>query len=453
VTWLASGTRVHIVGVGGAGMSAVARLLAESGCEVSGSDRSGSSELVALAAAGVRVAVGHDAAHGADAQVVLWSPAVGDDNVELVAARRRGARMLVRADLVAELGRHYRVTGLAGTHGKTTATSMMVHVQAAAGRDPARLVGAAVPGVGPGGHDGPDGLILEADESYGTFARLAPAALGLLNVEADHLDHYGTLASLEGAFADLVGRTTGPVAVWVDDPGARRAAGAAGVDYYAVGTDESAPWRLTDVTVAREGSRFTLLEPAGELTVRLGVAGRHRVIDAAVVAALALADGLEPSAVAAGLAAFRGSPRRFERRGTWRGVDLFEDYAHLPGEISVTLAALREVGYDRVTAVFQPHRVTRTLALADQFAPAFDEADHVVVTDLYLAGEPNPGAVTGELVAAPLRARRGAAVVYAPSFADVVGALDALRADSDVIVLLGAGDVASVIADLPGGLS
>jgi UDP-N-acetylmuramate--alanine ligase len=450
VAWLSPGTRVHVVGAGGAGMSGVARLLAEAGCRVSGSDSSSSAELDALGDAGVEVHVGHDAAFGADAEVVLWSPAVGDDNVEVASARDRGARLIARAELFEELGRHYRVVGLAGTHGKTTATSMMVHVQAAAGRDAARLVGAPVPGVGASGHHGPDGLVLEVDESYGTFARLAPHALGVLNVEADHLDHYTTLAAVEAAFTALVERTVGPVVVWVDDEGARRVAAAAQRPCDAVAADSPARWRVRDVEVGRAGSSFRLVGPATSLPVSLAVPGRHIVADAAVVAVLALVDGVDESAVVAGLAAFRGVARRFEWRGAWRGVDLYEDYAHLPGEIRATLAALRDVGYSRVTAVFQPHRVSRTLALAEAFAPAFDQADHVVVTDLYSAGEPNPDAVTGDAVAAPLVARRGSVVTYAPGFADVVAALGELATDSDVVVLLGAGDVARVIDDLPG---
>ncbi|MFI5036121.1 MAG: UDP-N-acetylmuramate--L-alanine ligase [Acidimicrobiales bacterium] len=453
MTWPEPSTRVHVVGVGGAGMSGVARLLVGAGCVVSGSDAAPSRELDELRAAGVAVFVGHSADHGADAEVVLWSPAVGRDNVELAAGRERGARMVDRAELLGELGRRFRVVGLTGTHGKTTATSMMAHVQAAAGRDAARLVGAPVPGLGANGHFGPDGLVLEVDESFGTFARLAPHALGLLNVEADHLDHYGSVAALEAAFVALVERTTGPVVAWVDDEGAARVARGArrGVD--SVAEVAASTWRVSRVRVTREGSSFTLTGPGVALEVHLAVAGRHAVADAAVVAALGLADGLDATAVTAGLAAFRGVPRRFERRGSWRGVDIFEDYAHLPGEIRATLDALRSIGFARVTAVFQPHRVTRTLALGAAFAPAFDRADHVVITDLYLAGEPNPDAVTGEAVAGPLRERRGEDVVYASTFEEVAAALVALHDRSDVVVLLGAGDVARVIDHLPEALT
>jgi len=205
---------------GGAGMSGVARLLVERGARVSGSDAQDSSALEGLRALGVDVYVGHDAHHGADADVVLWSPAIATDNPELAAARARGALMMNRAALFGELATEQRVLGLTGTHGKTTATSMLVQVLFASGRDDGRLLGVEVLGVGANGHFGSDDLVVELDESYGTFAEVAPYALGLLNVEPDHLDHYGSLDALEEAFAALVERTSGPVVVWSDD-GAR----------------------------------------------------------------------------------------------------------------------------------------------------------------------------------------------------------------------------------------
>lgn len=447
MSWLAPGTRVHVVGVGGAGMSGVARLLSEYGCVVSGSDARASTVLGDLAHAGVAVAVGADAAHGASAQVVLWSPAVPADHPELVAARARGATMVTRAELLGELATRTRVIGLTGTHGKTTATSMMVHVLIAAGRDDARLLGAPVPGVGVNGHWASGDLVLEVDESYGTFALLAPHALGLLNVEADHLDHYGRLEDLEAAFAALVARVSGPVVWWSDDAGARRVARAASRPATSVGTGRDAQWRVGDVALAREGSSFTLCAPgASAWTLRLAVTGAHNVADAAVVAVLAAQMGVDEGSIARGLAAFPGAPRRFEHRGRWAGAELYEDYAHLPGEVAATLATLRAIGFTRVTAVFQPHRVSRTLHLADEFAPAFDDAAEVVVTDIYRAGEANPQGVTGSLVADALARRRGAqSVHYAPGFDDVLAALEGLAEPGDAVVFLGAGDVAEVV--------
>jgi UDP-N-acetylmuramate--alanine ligase len=450
VTVFEPGVRVHIVGVGGAGMSGLARLLVETGAQVSGSDLADSAVIEELRAVGVAVAVGHEARHVERADVVLWSPAVSDDNVELVAARRAGATLLSRGQVLAELAKARPVIGLTGTHGKTTATSMMVHVLAADGRDAGRLLGAEVLGVGANGHWGSGDVAVEVDESYGTFALVRPHALGLLNVEADHLDHYGTLGALEAAFAELLDRTDGPVVIWSDDPGCQRVATIAQRSVLRVGTGDEA-WRVHDVALTRDESRFTLSGPASELDVVLHLTGVHNVADAAVVAVLALELGVSADAVARGLANFRGAPRRFELLGSWRGVDVYESYAHLPGEIRAILSATRAAGFERITAVFQPHRVTRTLALVDDFAPSFDAAAAVIVTDIYTAGEANPTSVTGEVIAEAI-VRRGAGVVttYCASIDDVPDALETLHESSDVVVLLGAGDVARVATQLRG---
>ncbi len=446
------GRRVHIVGAAGAGMSGVARLLSERGCRVSGSDALAGPALDELAAIGVVVDVGADTAHGADADVILWSPAVADDHPELAAARARGATLLARADLLAELGRLQPVVGITGTHGKTTATSMLVWVMSAAGRDDSRLLGAPVRGLGANGHWGGPDLLLEVDESYGTFARLVPRALGLLNVEADHLDHYGSVAALRDAFVALVERTTGPVAVWVDDPGAGEVARRVGRGVRTVGA--SADSRLGEVRVDATGTRARLTHPeVGEVTLDLAVPGRHNAIDAAVVATLCLDLGIERDAVERGLASFRGAPRRFDPRGRWRGAVVIEDYAHLPGEVRATVQATRAAGYDRVIAVFQPHRVSRTVALAGEFAGAFEGADEVVITDLYTAGEPNPEGVTGRVVSDVVGVGRSG-VRYAATPTDVIATLSESVAGrpADAILLLGAGDIAARVVEGLDGL-
>jgi UDP-N-acetylmuramate--alanine ligase len=452
VNSLAPGARVHIVGVGGAGMSGLARFLVEMGCDVSGSDAVESPVLDSLRDAGVSVYVGHDASQGSDAQIVVCSPAVAPDNVELVTARARHASVLTRAQVLAPLAQRQPVIGLAGTHGKTTATSMMSHVLHAAGRDDSRLLGAAVTGLGENGHFGSGSLILEVDESFGTFSLLRPFALGLLNVEPDHLDHYGTVEALEGEFARLLARTTGPVAVWSDDPGATRVASRSEREVQFVGTHDAA-WIVDNVSLAKRSASFTLSGPNGVLHLTLGVTGVHNVANAAVVAALASTLDVADDAIVKGLHAFAGAPRRFEYLGAWRGVDVYEDYAHLPGEIAATLAATRAIGYERVTAVFQPHRVTRTLSLAQQLAAALEGADNIVVADIYTSGEANPTGVTGELVARHIHARSGATRAYGATFDDVVGVLESLHDQSDVVLLLGAGDIAQVAQRLSGGLS
>ncbi|MGA7835996.1 MAG: UDP-N-acetylmuramate--L-alanine ligase [Acidimicrobiales bacterium] len=449
----APGVRVHVVGVAGAGMSGLAMLLAEMGAVVSGSDARDVPILEELRARHVSTFVGHDAAHVAGAEIVLWSPAVGENNVELAAAREAGAELMSRARAFSELASMKRVIGITGTHGKTTATSMMVQVSLAAGRDDGWLVGAPVLGVGAQGHWGDGDLIVEVDESFGTFAELSPYALGLLSVEADHLDFYGSLEALEAAFGDLVTRTSGPVAAWSDDAGARRVT-ARRDDVVLVGTSPDDTWRVSSVRLERRGAEFHLDGPGGSFDVTLRVTGAHNVSNAAVVAALASSIGVPADAIVRGLSNFVGAPRRYQYRGSWRGIDVYDDYAHLPGEIAAMLAATHAAGYERVTVVFQPHRVTRTLALADQFAPAFEGARHVIVTDIYTAGEPNPGGVTGELIASALRRFDPSMdTLYCPDLALVPELLEHLRDDSDVVLVLGAGDVDSIIESLHGELS
>jgi UDP-N-acetylmuramate--alanine ligase len=406
---------------------------------VSGSDAALGDVTSALAAEGVSVSLDTEPTGGRDATILLSSPAVAPTHPTLVAARERGATVLSRAEMLEELGRMYDVVGLTGTHGKTTATSMMVHVVAAARRNDSWLLGAEVRGVGANGHAGTSRtLFLETDESYGTFARLAPSALGLLNVEADHLDYYGDLPALEAAFTALVDRTTGPVVVWTDDPGARRVADAASRDVVTVGQSSQAQWRASDVQLDRRGARFTL-QGVRVLPLALSVTGAHNVANAATVAVLALQLGIDADAVSAGLAAFRGAPRRFEFCGRFGGFDVYEDYAHLPGEIMATLRAARDAGYQRIVAVFQPHRFTRTVAVGDGFAAAFDEADEVIVTAIYAAGETNLSGVSGADVAESLRSHRQADVAYAASKREVLDLV--VDCSGDALFFIGAGDV------------
>ncbi|MHB1208335.1 MAG: UDP-N-acetylmuramate--L-alanine ligase [Acidimicrobiales bacterium] len=446
---LVPGTRVHIVGVAGAGMSGLARLLLEMGCVVSGSDAAHTEVLDELETLGVTTSRVHAASNLVSSDVVLWSPAVSRDNVELLEAKRRGATLLTRGEVLRDLAAQQRVIGFTGTHGKTTATSLMVHVRRAAGVDDSRLLGAAVTGIGANGHYGPQDLILEIDESYGTFALLAPFALGVLNIEADHLDHYGTLENLESAFGALIERTTGPVVVWGDDEGARRVASRASRDALFVGTTDSLEWRVRHVELARQRASFELVGDGGRLDVELGVTGLHNVANAAVVAVVAKQLGVPDEALLAGLAAFHGAPRRFQFLRRWGTADVYEDYAHLPGEISATVRAARSAGYATIAAVFQPHRVTRTTSLVSSFASAFEGAREVIVTDIYDAGEPNPLGITGEIVADAIReANDSARVVYAATFSEVHDQLERICQDCDVILLLGAGDIATAVTSL-----
>lgn len=441
---------VHVIGIGGAGMSGVARLLLEMGCSVSGSDATESPVLHELQKAGITVTIGHNENALANAMVVLWSPAIKENNVEFAGAKQRGLTMLSRSELLRELAELVPVLGLTGTHGKTTATSMMACVLKAAGRDDGRLLGAPVLGVGANGHWGSPALLMEVDESYGTFSELSPYALGLLNVEPDHLDHYGTFEHLEDAFTELLNRTAGPVVVWNDDLGSQRVGLRSSRQVVTVGTNSSSDYQVSDIELNRRSSAFRVKGSGIDVALTLNVTGAHNVANASVVAVLAQELGISLTEISNGLSSFQGAPRRFEFMGSWRGVDVYEDYAHLPGEISATISAARAAGYKNITCVFQPHRVTRTLHLAEQFHTAFSDATNLIISDIYTAGEPNPTGATGELISNGTS--KHIATSYCATFSDVASTLRELHDQSDVVLFLGAGDIASLASQLDGGL-
>ena len=440
---LTPSSRVHIMGVAGAGMSALAVYLAEWGASVSGCDLRGGAVLEDLRARGIEVTPSHDPRHVAGVDVLLWSPAVHEDHPELVAGAVSGVEELRRRELLAQLATIQPVLAVTGTHGKTTATSMLAHVLASAG-DASWMVGAEVRGLGAAGHYGGGSLALELDESYGAFTEIAPASLAVLNVDADHLDYYGDLASLRRAFLELAERTRGPVVVYGGDEGARAVATACSRPVTLVGPPESGANAVVTTRALRPfGASADLVSPEGEVHLELAVGGEHSVIDAAVVATLALENGVPVAAIEEGLAAFRGAPRRFERVGRFGSADVVIDYAHLPAEIATTIRSARSAGYRHPVAVFQPHRYTRTLAVGEDFAPPFDDLDVVIVTDIYGAGEENPEGVTGEFVARALRRRgRVGEVLYAPTLRDVARLIE--RGGGDIILLIGAGDVPEV---------
>jgi UDP-N-acetylmuramate--alanine ligase len=439
--------RVHIVGVGGAGMSGLARILAGLGHEVSGSDLAASPTVTALVGAGITVEVGHDAANLGAADLVTASPAVSADNVELVEARARGIEVATRAEMLGALCALRATLAVAGTHGKTTTSSMLTLILETAGRAPSWLIGADVAGVGANARlAGGAELVMEADESYGTFAELSPTLVALGTVEADHLDHYGTLESLEAAFAGLLSRADESV-VHADHPTSRSLGEAAGS--FLVGADERFDAVVRDVLLERASSSFVLAVDGTSMPVHLGAPGRHNVANAALAAAVAVRRGVEAEVIVAALGRFAGVPRRFEFRGEVLGATAVDDYAHLPGEVAVIVATARAGGWRRVVAVFQPHRYTRTAALAAQFAGAFDGVDLLVVTDIYPAGEaPIPG-VTGRLVADAVAASPGAPrVQYVPRRVDVADVVAPLLEPGDLLLTMGAGDLTTLPDEL-----
>jgi len=441
---------LHIVGVGGAGMSAIALVLVRMGHRVSGSDLKESRVLARLRAAGVEVAVGHAAGNvpgGLDA--VVYSTAVPLGNVELRVAREKGIPTRHRSEVLAALSAARRTIAVAGSHGKTTTSSMLALVLRAAGWKPSFVIGGELNEVGTNAaYDSGEWMVMEADESDGTFLALTPEAALVTNVEPDHLDRYGDLPALVDAFRHFV---KGPPlrVLCTDDPVAAALAGElrrASTPVVTYGSGEGADYRLDAYDGLRTGSRFVLHGPGGRVgELALPVPGRYNALNATGAAAVALELGAPFDAVHGALAGFGGVARRFQFRGAIGGVTLVDDYAHLPGEVAAAIGAAREGRWGRVVVVFQPHRFTRTEALAADFADAFEGADRIVLTDVYPAGEaPRPGVSGRMILRSVLDAHPGADVTYLPRRSELVELGLRGTRPGDVVLTLGAGDVTTL---------
>jgi UDP-N-acetylmuramate--alanine ligase len=440
---------VHLVGIGGAGMSGIARVLLARGATVTGSDAKDSRSIAALRALGATVHIGHDAAHIDGADTVVVSSAIRETNPELRAARERGVRVVLRADALAALMAGRRGVAVAGTHGKTTTTSMLTVAAFHCGVDPSFAIGGDLNEAGSNAHHGSGDLfIVEADESDGSFLAYHPHAAVVTNVEADHLDHYGDAAAVDQAFRDFVATVEGFVVMCADDPGSARLAEharTAGVDVRTYGVAEDADLRLDGLATAGSTSRYEPVLRGRRLpVVRLGVAGRHMALNSAAALLTGIGLGLPEALLIEGLAGFTGVRRRMELKGVAGGVRVYDDYAHHPTEVAAQLLAARDVaGGGRLVVAFQPHMYSRTLAFAAAFGEALGAADEVVVMDVYGAREdPMPG-VTGALVAdaVPLPPER---VVFEPSWSAVPALLAARARPGDLVVTLGAGDVTQI---------
>ena len=445
--------RIHLVGIGGAGMSAIATVLAGMGHRVSGSDLKGSPGLDRLRGLGIEVHLGHDGSHLDSAELVAISTAVGAKNPEVVEARRRDIPVLRRADLLAAITGTRRTIAVAGTHGKTTTSSMLALVLLEAGWRPSFVIGGELNETGSGAAwtEG-EWLVVEADESDGTFLELDAEAAVVTSVEADHLDHYGSFERLEEAFHRFLTGARGPRVAYRDQPAAARVALASGATTF--GTAPDADYRIVGLELARTGSRFVLAHGEAPVTlIELSVPGAHNASNAAAAAVTALCLGVPADAVRTGLARFTGVARRYQFRGEWGGITFVDDYAHLPGEVVPVLDAAARGGWTRVVCVFQPHRFTRTAALARDFAHSFDAADVLVITDVYGAGEsPIPG-VSGKLVVdAVLDASPHRPVAYLPGRPELASYLRANLRPGDLCLTLGAGDLTSLPDELMGRL-
>ena len=446
-SWLLDGnSRVHFVGVGGAGMSAIAKVLLERGVPVSGSDLKASRASVALEAMGATIYRGHAAEQIAGADIVVRSTAIPLTNPELQAAEVSGLEVLTRGEALAALldGSHSVV--VAGTHGKTTTTSMIVTVLGSAGVDPTYLVGAGLNDSGTNARSGASAIsVAESDESDGSFLLLSPTVGVITNVEMDHVDHWGTLDALYEAFYSFMGNVSPAGALvlpfgnerlrnWVK-PGAPKL----------LLFGEEGDVTYSDIRPAGIGSRFTLSANGESASVELAVPGAHNVANATAAAAACLTLDIPLDVIASGLGLYRGVERRFQVRGESRGVTVVDDYAHHPTEVAATLSAAKPGPWKRVVAIFQPHRYTRTAALAQEFGESFELADKIILMDVYGAGEePVPG-VSGKLIADAVGdSFPGRPIAYFPHRAELLSYLKASSRSGDLVLTLGAGDVTTV---------
>ncbi len=440
--------RVHFVGIGGAGLSGIARIMCARGIPVSGSDAADSPTLDALRELGASVHVGHAAEHVRDVDTVVVSTAVREDNPEVVEARRRGLLLLPRSAGLAAVMEGRRVVAVAGTHGKTTTTSLLTVALQAAGAEPTYAIGGDLTATGTNAAEGTGDLfIAEADESDGAFLAYHPHAAIVTNVDADHLDHFGSVDAYRQAFRDFLDTIDpdGFLVCCVDDPGAAELAVDArrrGLRVLTVGGSPEAELQAVDVDPTEGRTRCTVEWNGRQLGVlTLQIPGRHYLMDALAALGCGLLLRYEYDDLAAGLAGFTGTRRRMERKGEVAGIRVYDSYAHHPMEIRGDLAAARLLaGSGRVLVAFQPHLVSRTRIFAAQMGEALGAADRVVVLDVYLAREDPDPEVTGALVAAavPLPPDR---VSFVPEVPDAAAALAAAARPGDLLLTLGAGTV------------
>ena len=439
--------RIHIVGLGGAGMSAIAEILVGTGHQVTGSDLTSSAPLERLAAAGVRTFIGHAADQIGDAEILAISTAIPQTNPEVVAASEAGIPVLRRAEILTAITGAWRTIAVAGTHGKTTTAAMLTFALRGAGLDPAFIVGGDLRDLGRGAAVGSgELLVVEADESDGTFVELEAAGVIVTNIEPDHLEFYGGFDSLRDAFVRFVEQAQGPKILCADDPGSAKLAGSVeGATTYGLSSD--ADWLIADPLPTPMGVTFTVRQQTSsqEFEIRLRQPGLHNARNATAALAMSISMGADGLSAAAALSDFGGVGRRFEQRGQIRGISLVDDYAHLPTEVISALQAARSQEPGRVVAVFQPHRYSRTEQLWSTFTDAFEEADVLIVTGIYTAGEsPRPG-ISGKLIADDVSAAHPTADIrYIESLHDVVRELANQLRSGDVCMTLGAGDLTNL---------
>lgn len=444
---------VHFVGIGGSGMSGIARLFLDAGHRVTGSDVRDSANIAALRELGAEIAIGHAAENLGDAEAVVVTGALWQDNPEYRLALERGLPVLHRSQALAWLISGRRLVSVAGAHGKTTSTGMIVTGLLAQGADPSFVNGGVIEGLGVSSAAGGDELfVVEADESDGSFLLYDTAVALITNVDPDHLDHYGSREAFEQAFVDFADRASELVVVSSDDAGAKRVTER--LSHQNVVTfGEAADATVRVHSIETDGPvAFSIAYDGVDHRAQLLVPGRHNAINAAGAFAVLVGLGFDPAASLDGIARFAGTGRRFELHGVVGGVSVYDDYAHHPTEVAAALAAARTVvGEGRIIAVHQPHTYSRTQAFAKEFAEVLEEfADETVVLDVYGAREdPVPG-VTGELVSE--RFADPSHVAFVPDWQEAADHTARIAREGDFVITLGCGDVYRIVPQLLGSL-
>jgi UDP-N-acetylmuramate--alanine ligase len=443
---------VHFVGIGGIGMSGIAEVLLNQGYRCSGSDLKETEVTRRLVKLGASIAYGHRAENLTDADVVVISSAVRKDNPEVVEAKLRKTPVIPRAEMLAELMRLKYSVAVAGSHGKTTTTSMVATVLAAAGLDPTAVVGGKVNVLDSNAKLGrSDLMVVEADESDGSFLKLHPSIAVVTNIDPEHMDHWGTLDALKQGFVEFCNRVPfyGLNVLCLDHPNVQALLPYLEKRFVTYGSSHAADYRLEDVQLSGYSTAFNAYrrgEALGEFTVRM--VGAHNAQNALAVIAVAEELDIPLDTVRAALSSFAGVQRRFTVRGEVNGVTVVDDYGHHPAEVRATLAGAREAFGRRVVVAFQPHRYTRTRDLLIEFATAFNDADVLFLTQIYAASEdPIPG-VTGRALAEAIEQHGHRDVTFVDKRADLPGAMLPRLKAGDIVVTLGAGDITQVGPDL-----
>ena len=453
---------VHFIGIGGIGMSGIAEIMLRIGYVVQGSDAKASANTERLQKLGAKIFIGHDAAHVEGASAVVYSTAVKGDNPEMVAGRAKRLPLVRRAEMLAELMRLQFSVAVGGTHGKTTTTSMIAALLDAGGMDPTVVNGGIINAYGTNAKVGEgDWIVVEADESDGTFLKLKSTVAVVTNIDPEHLDHYGDFDAVKKAFKDFVENIPfyGFAAICLDHPEVQAlAAKVENRRLVTYGINPQAEVRATNVTMGPEGARFDVqFSPQdGPVTrlidLHLPMAGDHNVANALAAIAIARELGVTDEAIRAGLTGFGGVKRRFTTTGVAKGVRIIDDYGHHPVEISSVLKAARAVSLGKVVAVVQPHRYTRLRDLFADFCSCFNDADVVIVADVYTAGESPIEGINRDSLVEGLRRYGHRHALALPSPADLPAMIAAQTQPGDLVVLLGAGDITSWAYALPAQL-